>query len=391
MALCLPPPIPFLAKTYIQENYDTQGIASKLTFFPPALPPYDGTYCFEKLPNHSNLYTLKIHSLLPPSPSTIFPSPSHLQTLGHIHNSHSLSLTFPTSGPLQNITLLSHGNASDVGTMVYRCERLCEASGGVVVGWDYRGYGESKGETTTEWECYDSIAMIYTFLLSPEFSTLLSPFVKLSDDPRIYLYGQSVGSGPSTWLASRGGTSNVDLCNDGCIGVCRIGCCCNFFCCRAREPLKGEGWKRIVNRSPDGLILHSPFLSGLRVLSPNRFLSCLDIFNNLKRIERVECKVLILHGENDEDVGVEHGRLLSQKCKVSGNHWFIPNRGHNDCMDGNEEEFSRRMTEFYNDSEEGVKESQVMIRDKSRDKTEEISSEDDELGLEEEDEEGNNI
>lgn len=60
-------------------------------------------------------------------------------------------------------------------------------------------------------------------------------------------------------------------------------------------------------------------------------------------------------------------------------------------MDGNEEEFSRRMTEFYNDSEEGVKESQVMIRDKSRDKTEEISSEDDELGLEEEDEEGDNI
>lgn len=186
------------AKTYIQENYDTQGIASKLTFFPPALPPYDGTYCFEvnfiqelseakrrciarsrrcarhrhrhrclhiivaslllhsplpqKLPNHSNLYTLKIHSLLPPSPSTTFPSPSNLQTLGHIHNSHSLSLTFPTSGPLKNITLLSHGNASDVGTMIYRCERLCEASGGVVVGWDYRGYGDSKGETTTEWE-----------------------------------------------------------------------------------------------------------------------------------------------------------------------------------------------------------------------------------------------
>lgn len=68
----------------------------------------------------------------------------------------------------------------------------------------------------------------------------------------LILYGQSVGSGPSCYLASR-------------------------------RPVRA-------------LILHSPILSGLRVITPNRCLCCCDIFPNVDRMPRMQCPVFVIHG-----------------------------------------------------------------------------------------------
>ncbi|GMH91931.1 hypothetical protein TrVE_jg12306 [Triparma verrucosa] len=345
LALCLPTPIPDIVQTYIDSNYDTQKIASNLTFFPPSIPPYSGTYTSTSNKSISPLRLLKLHTLLPSSPSTSYPSSSPLQTFYTTHLSIPISLTFLTSTSPKSVTILSHGNASDIGTMLHRSESIAENTGSVVVCYDYKGYGESEEDKTTEWETYETIFSIYTTFL-PLLPSLLSRYVTLSEDYNVYLYGQSVGSGPSVWLASGGGRGNNGGCEDGPLSLCLRTLCLNYFCCRPLPPPPSSGWR--LTPSPikiKGVILHSPFLSGMRVLTNNRILGCLDIYGNLYRVKYVDAEVFVIHGVEDEDVKVEQGERLRD---VSGGEiWRVEGRGHNDVMEGNEGEFGRRMKEFY--------------------------------------------
>lgn len=50
-------------------------------------------------------------------------------------------------------------------------------------------------------------------------------------------------------------------------------------------------------------MLHSPILSGMRVLTESRALSCLDIYPNVDRASRLSCPVMVMHGARDEEVG----------------------------------------------------------------------------------------
>ena len=84
----------------------------------------------------------------------------------------------------------------------------------------------------------------------------------------------------------------------------------------------------------------------MRVITSSRALACLDIFDNLSRIEGVEAPVYIIHGTEDEDVPFEHGLELSKRagrCRK----WWVEGRGHNDCLLDNDEEFERSLADFY--------------------------------------------
>lgn len=88
--------------------------------------------------------------------------------------------------------LFSHGNAEDIG-MFY--ETFCEFAQQVKVNflaYDYAGYGKSSG-TPSEKGCYECIDAAYLFLSE----TLKIP------SQQIVLYGRSVGSGPSCYLAEK--------------------------------------------------------------------------------------------------------------------------------------------------------------------------------------------
>ena len=87
-----------------------------------------------------------------------------------------------------------------------------------VVSYDYSGYGESGG-APMEANTYTDIQGVFDWTVKN---------VCDNDESKVILYGQSVGSGP----------------------------CC-YLGCRA----EGLG----------GIILHSPFLSGMRVLTPSRY------------------------------------------------------------------------------------------------------------------------
>lgn len=120
-------------------------------------------------------------------------------------------------GPQTKTLIYSHGNATDIGAMFQLQAILAQSLECNVVCYDYSGYGESGG-VAQEKNTYTDIRAVYDYCVE-----------KVSPDPsNIILYGQSVGSGPVCHLAYK-------------------------------------------NNEIGGIILHSPFTSGMRVLTPSRY------------------------------------------------------------------------------------------------------------------------
>ncbi|KAM0032126.1 putative serine aminopeptidase, S33, alpha/Beta hydrolase [Helianthus debilis subsp. tardiflorus] len=175
-----------------------------------------------------------------------------------------------------SLTLLySHGNAADLGQMY---DLFCELSIHLrvnLLGYDYTGYGQSTGKPS-EQNTYADIEAAYRCLIE-------TYGVKEED---IILYGQSVGSGPTLDLASR---------------LSRL---------RA-------------------VVLHSPILSGLRVMYPVKRTYWFDIYKNIDKIPLVRCPVLVIHGTADDVVDYSHGKQLWELCVEKYEPLWI--KGGNHC------------------------------------------------------------
>ena len=229
--------------------------------------------------------------------------------------------------------IISHGNATDIGAMFPIQVVIAHSLDCDVVVYDYSGYGESGG-IPTECATYRDIEAVYEYTLEN---------VTANQNPKnVILYGQSVGSGP----------------------------CCYLIAQKDTEPL-------------GGLILHSPFTSGMRVLTPSRYvvtilwvvivfvvaclddethkmfvqflvlhsaLACLDIYPNIDRIGKVQCPVLIIHGRLDQEVDISHGQELYRAVpeQYRREPWWVHDRGHNDITEGTGKlaEFIRRLRRF---------------------------------------------
>jgi len=195
--------------------------------------------------------------------------------------------------------IYSHGNATDVGAMHFMQVIIAKGLQCNVIMYDYSGYGESGG-VPLEGNTYTDIETVYEYALEH--------VVKDNTERNIILYGQSVGGGPSCYLASK----KVDL---------------------------------------GGLILHSAFMSGMRVLTASRALACLDIFPNITRIKKVNCPVLVIHGMMDEEVTFDHGKSLHEAvpedCKRPP--WWVKDRGHNDITEGRQKvlEYIQKLKAFF--------------------------------------------
>lgn len=96
------------------------------------------------------------------------------------------------------------------------------------------------------------------------------------------------------------------------------------------------------------LILVSGIMSGLRVLTPNRLLCCCDIFPNVDRLRNVTCPVFIIHGMLDETVPIHHGRGLYNAVpkELRFTPWFPSQCGHNDVYALCRQEFWQHVTAF---------------------------------------------
>ncbi|KAJ3679095.1 hypothetical protein LUZ60_017106 [Juncus effusus] len=178
--------------------------------------------------------------------------------------------------PGAKLTLLySHGNAADLGQMYELFVELSSHLGVNLMGYDYSGYGQSTGKPS-EQNTYADIEAAYR--------CLIEKYGAKEED--IILYGQSVGSGPTCDLASR------------------------------------------LNRLR-AVVLHSPIMSGLRVMYPVKSTYWFDIYKNIDKIPLVKCPVLVIHGTSDEVVDCTHGKKLWELCKEKYEPLWI--KGGNHC------------------------------------------------------------
>ncbi|XP_047335146.1 alpha/beta hydrolase domain-containing protein 17C-like isoform X2 [Impatiens glandulifera] len=196
-------------------------------------------------------------AFFPPNPPSYGvdedPSTGRLSLDGITQRENVDILKLPTKGgsvivaafmrnPAASLTVLySHGNAADLGQMYELFSELRVHLRVNLMGYDYSGYGQSTGKPT-EQNTYADIEAAYKCLEE-------TYGVK---EENVILYGQSVGSGPTLDLASR---------------LPRL---------RA-------------------VVLHSPILSGLRVMYPVKKTYWFDIYKNIDKIPSVECPVLVIH------------------------------------------------------------------------------------------------
>jgi len=161
--------------------------------------------------------------------------------------------------------IFSHGNAEDLGTANYFCQWLSQTLQATVVSYDYSGYGLADGEPS-EKNMYADIAAVFAYVRD----------VMETPTHDIVLYGKSLGSCPTTDLASR----------------------------------------QMVR----GAMIISPLASGARVLFPNSHNYVLDqIFApNVRKVDKIEAPVLIVHGSDDEVISISNGIAMFGKLQERG-------------------------------------------------------------------------
>ncbi len=170
------------------------------------------------------------------------------------------------------VILASHGNAEDLATAHVFFNQLHQ-QGYAVLAYDYHGYGSSTGNPS-EKTAYMDVNAAYEYLTQT-----------LSFQPhQIISFGHSLGCAMALDLA-------------------------------ARQPVAG-------------LILSAPFLSAWRVGTTFPILP-FDRFCNIKKIDKIQCPVLIIHGNRDWIIPFWHGRKLYAQANQPKYHLWVKNAGHN--------------------------------------------------------------
>ncbi|MBW8016777.1 MAG: alpha/beta hydrolase [Planctomycetes bacterium] len=171
--------------------------------------------------------------------------------------------------------LYSHGNAEDIGQNRFVFERFVN-QGFSILAYDYRGYGLSEGKPSAK-NAYEDAAAAYAYL------------TEVAGVPanKIIPYGRSVG-----------GSMAVDI--------------------AAKKPVAG-------------LILQNAFTSAYRVLTRIPILP-FDKLNNMSKIKKINCPVLIMHGSKDRIIKPWHSRALFKAAKEPKSYLLVENIGHNDDM-----------------------------------------------------------
>lgn len=75
--------------------------------------------------------------------------------------------------------------------------------------------------------------------------------------------------------------------------------------------------------------MHSGLSSGLRVVKQDmQKTPFYDIFPNVDLIKNVQCPIFIMHGKEDEVIGLEHAKLLANNSSRLFELWEVENMGH---------------------------------------------------------------
>jgi fermentation-respiration switch protein FrsA (DUF1100 family) len=187
------------------------------------------------------------------------------------------------------ITILySHANAEDLGCIYPWCKYLSRQLKVNIFAYDYTGYGLATDEgRPNEAQCYADIDAAYDYLR-------LRMHIPAS---QIVLYGRSLGSGPSCYLAAETSVAQDE-------------------------------------ETVGGLILHAPFLSVFRIVLESGCTLLGDQFPNVDYCPNILTPTLLIHGKVDKVVPVEHSISLYKKLDEESRTppLFIDEMGHNNVQ-----------------------------------------------------------
>ena len=124
------------------------------------------------------------------------PPPTYLHPSRHFWLNTSEGSRIPAffiERPNAQVTILfSHGNAEDLGMIYDWFNDLARVLRVNIMAYDYTGYGKSNGVPQEE-SCYADIEAAFQYLLE----------VRRVQPEQVVLYGRSLGSGPSCYLAAK--------------------------------------------------------------------------------------------------------------------------------------------------------------------------------------------
>ncbi|MCK4870988.1 MAG: alpha/beta hydrolase [Gammaproteobacteria bacterium] len=193
----------------------------------------------------------------------------------HTKDGATISAIYLPNKKAKYTLLVSHGNAEDIGYMLPFLQQLHQHNFAVFA-YDYEGYGTSTGKPT-EKHTYQNINAAYKYLTTN---------LKIPAN-HIIAYGTSIGAAAAIDLASR---------------------------------------KKVV-----AVIARSPFVSAFRVITHFKILP-FDKFENIKKITKINCPVLFIHGTADNIVPIWHSKELYKKAKQPKSHYWVENAGHNNLI-----------------------------------------------------------
>ena len=157
-------------------------VASALAFHPPHPPIYD-------IINEKGIYKFRIDETIIELQTEMITTATGTRIPLICIRSKNAKYTF----------LFSHGNATDIGAMLSFYLSLSKALDVNVVAYDYTGYGMSTDKpgghiNPTEEQVYKDIDAVFDWCK-----------YNLTPDPHknLIIYGQSIGSGPSCYIASK--------------------------------------------------------------------------------------------------------------------------------------------------------------------------------------------
>ncbi|GEM_PF-3180386 len=191
-----------------------------------------------------------------------------------------------STAPSRKLLLFFGGNAFDLPSSIFVTDLVCAHRPIDIATFAYRGYDGSSGAPSAWGLAADAKAL--AILLRARFP-----------GEALILMGQSLGTGVAARLAA-------ELADAG--------------------------------APPESLILVSPFRSVSRLFSEAvpvlpLGLAVRDRFDTEALVERIRSQVLIVHGDQDALIPVEHGRELARLLGERAKLVTIPGAGHGDMWD----------------------------------------------------------
>jgi len=181
--------------------------------------------------------------------------------------------------------IYSHGNACDIGEMYPSFVNYAQTWQVNVIAYEYPGYGIAKGSASPSTIKKD-IKIVYNFAIN----------ILKAEPQNIIFFGRSIGTGPSTYMASR--------------------------------------ISQKIASAPAALILQSPYTSirdiAKEIVGPIGVLAP-KMFNNYGNISQVQCPILIIHGEKDDIILINHSDVLVKNVPHTKMRYNkLPFADHND-------------------------------------------------------------